>query len=267
MAPMATVARWRHGDAVIDVPASDTVRLAVSLRDGQRVRDQAGPKLVVDEVRVGSVSLFPASEHSRLAVEGRADVLQIFVRENWLETMIDHHFVCPTLFDSHDTEFQAAAMQVLVAAARGEPDDVLLLEAGLQRLVSRLLHYQEQDSCRTRLAQGGLSPSALRRVDEMITATLYGPSCRTPTLAELAATAGLSVSHFLRAFHRQTGETPHRHLLRRRLERGISLLRSRRASVAEVADETGFATPAHFVATFRRTMGVTPGALRNALAG
>jgi AraC family transcriptional regulator len=34
-----------------------------------------------------------------------------------------------------------------------------------------------------------------------------------------------------------------------------------------VADGTGFATPAHFVATFRQSMGVTPGAFRAALQG
>jgi AraC family transcriptional regulator len=37
--------------------------------------------------------------------------------------------------------------------------------------------------------------------------------------------------------------------------------------VSEVADEVGFSTPSHFVATFRAAMGVTPGAVRDALAG
>jgi AraC-like DNA-binding protein len=45
---------------------------------------------------------------------------------------------------------------------------------------------------------------------------------------------------------------------------GIALLKKPDMSVAEAADGAGFATPAHFVATFRRTMGVTPGAFRTA---
>jgi AraC family transcriptional regulator len=59
--------------------------------------------------------------------------------------------------------------------------------------------------------------------------------------------------------------TPHRHVVLRRLERGITLLKKPGKSVAEVADRAGFATPAHFIATFRRTMGVTPGAFQAAL--
>jgi AraC family transcriptional regulator len=77
----------------------------------------------------------------------------------------------------------------------------------------------------------------------------------------------LSVNHFIRAFRQQTGVTPHRFVVLRRLERGIALLKKPGMSVAEVADGMGFATPAHFVATFRRTMGVTPGAFRAAVLG
>jgi len=51
----------------------------------------------------------------------------------------------------------------------------------------------------------------------------------------------------------------------RRMERAIAMLKKPGISVAEIADAVGFATPAHFVATFRRLMGVTPGAFRAAV--
>lgn len=267
--PIAAIARWQHDGAVINVAASNTLRLVVSLRDGQRVRGEAGAKVAADRVRVGSISLFPASEDTRLEVEGSADTLQIFLRSDRFAAILDDHFVAPTLFDSHDVGFQAAAMQVLTGAAGERPDDVLLLEAGLKRLMSRLSVYLGEEASirpRDRLARGGLSPTTFRRVDEMIAGAISGSGVRSLTLSELAVAADLSVSHFLRAFQRHTGETPHRHIVRRRLERAIALLQESAVSVAEVADETGFATPAHFVATFRRIMGVTPGALHHALA-
>jgi AraC family transcriptional regulator len=99
----------------------------------------------------------------------------------------------------------------------------------------------------------------------MITAALDDTTASSPTLNQLAGAACLSVNHFIRAFQQQTGVTPHRHVVLRRLERGIKLLKKPGKSVAEVADGAGFATPAHFVATFRRTMGVTPGAFQAAL--
>ena len=99
----------------------------------------------------------------------------------------------------------------------------------------------------------------------MITAALEDATSPSPTLSQLACAASLSVNHFIRAFRQQTGVTPHRHVVLRRLERGITLLKKPGKSVAEVADRAGFATPAHFIATFRRTMGVTPGAFQAAL--
>ena len=47
--------------------------------------------------------------------------------------------------------------------------------------------------------------------------------------------------------------------------RGALVLYRDNAENAEVAGDAGFATPAHFVATFRRRLGVTPGAFRAAL--
>jgi AraC-like DNA-binding protein len=51
------------------------------------------------------------------------------------------------------------------------------------------------------------------------------------------------------------------------MERALSLLRVAQIPVGAVADEVGFSSPAHFVATFRAAMSVTPGAVRDALAG
>ncbi len=159
-------------------------------------------------------------------------------------------------------------MQLLVGAVRGDPDHALLLEAACHRIALRLLARAGQAAGRSlHAARGGLAPAVLRRVDQLIDAALDLPGATPPTLAALAGAAGLSVSHFIRAFRRQVGVTPHRHVLQRRVERAVMLLKRPAQSVGGVADETGFTSPAHFVATFRRMVGVTPGAVRSALAG
>ncbi len=259
------MARWRHDDAVVDVSASNTIRLAVSLRDNQRVRCHAGGAAVASPVRVGSVSVFSAREPSKVAVQGRADILQIFLPSALLDRVIGEPSAYPALFDPHDPELQGAALQLLVGATKGGPDGRLLLEGGLHRVARRLVHHA--GSIPRGPVRGGLSPSACRRVDEVIVAAFHDPGVKSPTLGQLADAARLSVSHFIRAFRQQTGTTPYRHILRRRLERAIALFDDPGKSVAEVADDTGFATQAHFVATFRRAMGVTPGAVRDALLG
>ncbi len=79
-------------------------------------------------------------------------------------------------------------------------------------------------------------------------------------LADLAAVAELSTSHFAKAFHRSVGETPHRFLVRWRLEHACKLLRATREEMplAEVAFQTGFSSQSHFTRCFRAWCGLTP---------
>jgi AraC family transcriptional regulator len=261
--PSAVIARWRHSGAEFDISAWDTVRIAISLQSGAHVRMQMDKAASRANIRAGSVSVLPAHQRTKVAIHGEADTLQIFLRETFLDAAVEGQFACLALFNSHDSELQAAAMQLFVAATRGDPDDPLLLESAVHRIAARLLYHSRHKPLGP--TRGGLARAAHRRVDDMIIAALDNGTSPSPTLGQLAGAAGLSVNHFIRAFRQQTGVTPHRHVVLRRLERGIALLKKRGKSVAEVADGAGFATPAHFVATFRRTMGVTPGAFQAAL--
>ncbi len=84
------------------------------------------------------------------------------------------------------------------------------------------------------------------------------------TVADLAAAARLSPAHFSRAFRRTFGESPHRYLLSRRLERAAALLRSTDWSVARIGSTVGFASIGSFTTSFGRTYGLTPTAYRAA---
>ena len=53
-------------------------------------------------------------------------------------------------------------------------------------------------------------------------------------VAALARAAHLSPAHFSREFRRTFGETPHRYLLTRRMERAAALLRTTDRSVADI---------------------------------
>jgi AraC-like DNA-binding protein len=76
--------------------------------------------------------------------------------------------------------------------------------------------------------------------------------------AALAARACCSEAHFIRSFKRAFGETPHRYLLTRRLERAAALLRNTDYSVAEVCVNVGLASVGSFNTSFRRAYGMTP---------
>ena len=73
----------------------------------------------------------------------------------------------------------------------------------------------------------------------------------------LARVAGCSDAHFIRTFRAVFGETPHRYLQRRRVERAMALLRAAR-SVTDVCFEVGFNSLGTFSRTFAAIVGVSP---------
>ncbi|WP_371417116.1 helix-turn-helix transcriptional regulator [Granulicella sp. S156] len=80
----------------------------------------------------------------------------------------------------------------------------------------------------------------------------------------MAAGAGFSLHHFIKAFRRAAGQMPHAHLLGLRLAHALDLMLGRNVRVDQASEETGFSSPSHFVSVFRKHLGVTPGAVRDA---
>lgn len=86
-------------------------------------------------------------------------------------------------------------------------------------------------------------------------------------LAALARVALLSESHFLRRFRDAFGETPHRYLQRRRIERATALLRDTEQPVTEVCLAVGFTSLGSFSRTFSDVVGVSPSVYRDRCRG
>ncbi len=83
-------------------------------------------------------------------------------------------------------------------------------------------------------------------------------------VAALARVALTSEAHFIRTFKQTFGETPHRYLQRRRLERAMALLRQTDRPVTEICLDVGFQSLGTFSRTFRRVLGMSPSAYRAA---
>lgn len=78
----------------------------------------------------------------------------------------------------------------------------------------------------------------------------------------VAAVAHISPAHFSRCFRAVFGETPHRYLQRRRIERSMFLLRETNRAVTDICFEVGFGSLGTFSRTFREIVGETPSGYR-----
>ena len=83
----------------------------------------------------------------------------------------------------------------------------------------------------------------------------YAQPLDIPALAKIAY---VSEAHFIRVFGATFGETPHRYLQRRRVERAMFLLRETDRTVTEICFDVGFTSVGTFSRTFRAIVGETP---------
>jgi len=83
----------------------------------------------------------------------------------------------------------------------------------------------------------------------------YAGPLDVPNLAKLAH---VSEAHFIRTFRATFGETPHRYLQRRRVERAMFLLRETDRTVTDICLDVGFGSLGTFSRTFRDIVGETP---------
>ena len=88
----------------------------------------------------------------------------------------------------------------------------------------------------------------------------YARALDVPTLARIAH---VSEAHFIRTFRATFGETPHRYLQRRRVERAMFLLRETDRSVTNICLDVGFTSLGTFSRMFREIVGETPSGYRS----
>jgi AraC-like DNA-binding protein len=145
--------------------------------------------------------------------------------------------------------------------------DVLDSEASSLEKETRLVAFLADllgghSEARPRMARAsGLAASAgagLQRARE----ELHAHCLEDLSLSRLAATAGLSRSHFCRRFARAFGLPPHQYQLRLRMAKARSWLASGRPFAAP---DLGFCDQSQFIREFKHILGVTPGAYARAL--
>jgi len=175
---------------------------------------------------------------------------------------LDHHAndiskVPPSLyFENNDLK---ATLQKLQAVLDGSSiNDPAYAETLGLLLLWELRHAANLKRSNLSPVRGGLTVHQLRRVKDFIDAQLSNEI----TISDLAAVAGLSQYHFIRAFKYTVGLPPYQYVLSERVHRAKGLLSKPDLSLGDVALAVGFSDASQLNRVFRKFVGVTPTAYR-----
>jgi AraC family transcriptional regulator len=213
----------------------------------------------VDVIPAGTPAYFrmgAASEDTCMLLTDR------FVRRVAQEAGADpDSFEVAPLFNTPDPHIERIGMSLLSEMETRGLGGELLAESLANVLALHVLrsHSSLGRASRRRVgSEGGFSGRSLERATDYINDNLS----QKLTLAEIAEAAHMSPHHFARSFKKDTGLSPHRYVIRRRVERAKALLANTDLTVFEVARAVGFANHSHLSSHVRRLLGVSPGALR-----
>ena len=144
----------------------------------------------------------------------------------------------------------------LLNAGNGVPAAQMRAEEVLDRVLARIF----QRHGRQELRRPGQEPRAVRRVAERIDAHVRGCTGADLTIADLAAEVGLNPNYMIQSFTAARGISPHAYLIYRKVVRAKEMIVSG-ARPLDAALELGFYDQSHFIRTFRKVLGIPPGAL------
>jgi AraC-like DNA-binding protein len=147
------------------------------------------------------------------------------------------------------------AQQIFKAPFRGAMRRLYLQEKVFELLSLQLQQILEDQ--RLCSPQPGRKPDTITRIyhaKEILQSRLEQP----PALLDLAQLVGVSDRTLRRGFRELFGTTVVGYLTRERMQQAERLLRERSCTVAEVANQVGYAHLGHFAAGFKQQFGMTP---------
>lgn len=264
----AAVALARRGPESIRMTAPVHCAVILLTSQGRRVAGLATDRRQEFQAPVGTLELFPATRDVFLQWWEPMENLFLAIEPDWLAEIARREFhadgieLCPPPAGTIDHQSLRLALALKAEIERAEGASTFYIDGLLTAMAVHFL--RDHSTLRERIPhsntfrRGGLSPRVQREIESF----MYENLSRPISLAELASLAGLSYSHFLRAFRETTGMPPHRYLLDLRVRKAERLAVGTDLPLKEIALQAGFSNQSHMTCCLRRILSTTPGELR-----
>ena len=251
-----SVARWRNPPVHTQLDPPDRHLLIFHQRGSTAIEARIGNHVKGSGSRIGSVTMVPAGTPSQWHLHGSCDVIHVYLNAGCLRAATGHLLSLAPVFSQQDAWlthwFGMLSMEMTAHQQSGLAIAPLLADEFEGLLISHL----SSTTLKAPQPRGGLPGGALRRIDEFLNEHLNDDL----RLADLAAAACLSQSHFIRAFRQSVGRTPWQYVLDRRLAAAEQLL-LQGMGAADAARTTGLGTGIRVSRLYRQRRGVSLAAL------
>ena len=211
----------------------------------------------------GQFCVVPAGSSTRWTLTAPATSLLLRLNPSLMQDTAEHMRLGAELAPAihiRDPQIERIGWMMQAEEHDGHPGGRIFADSLASALAARLLALQTLASRRPATSPVRDLPAwQLRAVQDYIEANLD----QDLTLAELAAVAGFSVSHFKELFRAAAGMPVHRFVLARRVERARQLIQEGKLTNTEIALEAGFTHPSHMARRVRQFLGSSPAQLRN----
>lgn len=159
-------------------------------------------------------------------------------------------------FRPDDTKFrhtpgvQAAIERIIAAFIEDHPGRDLFVQHALEELIVRVVQHRN-------LAAAGTTAGTSERLDDVVQYVKTNLQ-KQLDVSRLSKLACMSESHFHRSFKVAFGVSPSAYIMRQRIGKAAALLAKAEGSVAQISEQVGFRSVAHFSRTFKKLKGESP---------
>ncbi|MCB5176783.1 AraC family transcriptional regulator [Microvirga lenta] len=222
-------------------------------------------RLTTFDVAVGGIDISPAHVDSRWLWPSTLEYMHIGFGPRSLEELAEQEFdrsrvdLQPIPFGTVDQKALSLAHMLKAELSEREAASELCVDSLITLFGIHLLRTYV-GSGKGPKARGGLPAHKARRVRDYLQENLS----RKVSVADLAALCGLSPGHFIQAFSKTFGQSPHRYLLHLRLSAAEMMLFGSDLPITEVAYRSGFSSQSHLTTAMRKYKNLTPAQLRGA---
>jgi AraC family transcriptional regulator len=254
---------------VLEVPEMQRVLVAIHVGAAAKISCRRGGQNHTGSAVHGDIDIIPALTPSRWEIHDQNDTALILALPPLLlDTVAEEHgfdsrrVEIRNRFQIRDTQLENICWALKAEMEASYPSGRLYTDSLAVSVASRLVSSYSSVAPRAITKSGGLDG---RRFKQTL-AYIEDHLSEDLSLSRIASLTGVSASHFKTLFRESAGVPVHQYVIQRRIERAKDLLMQDKLSIAEIALATGFSHQSHMARYMRRSVGLSPRAMKRLFA-